>query len=40
MERVVIMKETKTIRELCKIFGVKEEDLLKTIERMKREINE
>lgn len=32
------MKETKTIRELCNILGVKEEDLLKTIERMKKEV--
>lgn len=31
------MKETKLIRDLCAVFGVREEDLLRTIQRMKQE---
>ncbi len=37
MERADTMKETMIIRELCSALNVKEEDILKTIEKMKRE---
>lgn len=34
------MKETTIMREISQIIGVKEEDILRTLERFKREIKE